>query len=489
MKEVRPIKISSGTLRKKFNEALDHNIICQNALLMVLAAMNSDKTYTDNDKQKKAQKLIQHNCTKEYILRVVPQISDKYWPAKHQISRLQSVLEGSYTFRRYYIADSFLKSVDWDDIPGKQPNKESYSHDRGKALKQYIYENQLVELVLEKMGCENIQYHTHKDYWSCSNPGGDNRSAVNIYNTPYLYVKNRSKHYDADLITFIELSLAMSFKETLGFLYEVLKLHSDDPALITAHKNYLDNETEREEQDEVGIVQPITYMDEAELLRYVPLLHIDWYRDSIMPWTRDKFGLRYSYTMQRVVIPLRYYATGYLMGFNSRTTIDNYELFDIKKYFLSPGYQKNQNIYGLWENKKAIKEIGYVIVFEGCRSVLKLDTLYQRTPDGMDKSVGVALLGCELSETQAQILLDLDVDIVISLDKDRSIGELRHCCEQLRGRTNRNIYYTWDTESLLGEKDAAIDKGKAVFEKILSHKVLYNEEEHAKYLENIGRTA
>ena len=61
--------------------------------------------------------------------------------------------------------------------------------------------------------------------------------------------------------------------------------------------------------------------------------------------------------------------TGELLGYNARTSVENYELFDIPKYFITLGYQKQNNIYGLYENYKSIKEADYVTVFESEKSV------------------------------------------------------------------------------------------------------------------------
>ena len=41
-------------------------------------------------------------------------------------------------------------------------------------LKRYIYENNLIQVILEKLGCKDIIYHKEKEYYSASHPDGDN---------------------------------------------------------------------------------------------------------------------------------------------------------------------------------------------------------------------------------------------------------------------------------------------------------------------------
>ncbi len=79
--------------------------------------------------------------------------------------------------------------------------------------------------------------------------------------------------------------------------------------------------------------------DEKELDAFVPYVHIDWYKEGVMPWTVKKFKLGYSYKYKRNVIPLRYWLTGELMGYNMRTTVENYDLFDIKNITLHQDIQ------------------------------------------------------------------------------------------------------------------------------------------------------
>ena len=53
-------------------------------------------------------------------------------------------------------------------------------------LKEYIYNEQKIEYVLEQIGCHEIRYNAQKEYWSAAQPDGDNPQGVNIRNNQYL---------------------------------------------------------------------------------------------------------------------------------------------------------------------------------------------------------------------------------------------------------------------------------------------------------------
>lgn len=355
------------------------------------------------------------------------------------------------------------------------------------SLKEYIFEKQKIEYVLNEIGCHNIEYHTNKDYYSCANYKGDNNSAINVKNCPYLNVKNwtKEKYFDkkADIITLVEYNQKLSFRKAVKYLHEILGLEykwSGRPKKEIKKSNDILNMgveifTKHSCAKKVDVSE-IQVLNEELLHDYIPLLYIGWFREGIMPWTANKYGLAYSYRRKRVIIPMRYWLTGELLGVNSRTTVENYEEFGIKKFFITPSYPKSLNIFGLWENRKAIEDADYVVVFESEKSVLKRDSLNDPT--------GVALSGHTISDEQVRILIGLNVDIIISLDNDIPVEEVRHICEKFNNI--RNVYYTHDKWGLLGKKDSTADKENKIYNFLLNHKVKYDAEEHRKYLASLN---
>lgn len=350
-------------------------------------------------------------------------------------------------------------------------------------LKEYIYKESKIEYILEEIGCHNIVYHPNKEYYSCSNFNGDNPSAINIKNNEYLCVINytRTKEFsdNSDIITLVQYNKSMSFIEAIKYIHQILDLpfefkkKNNNPQKKIDHLNIFRRQL-RSNRRAIN-VDDIHILDDKLLDDFVPMLHIDWFREGIMPWTRDKFKLAYSYKHKRVVIPMRYWATGELLGFNQRTTVENYEEFGIKKYFITPTYQKALNLYGLYENYHSIQKAGYVVVAESEKSVLKRDSLGDGTV--------VALSGKSISDEQVRILLGLNVEIVIGLDKDVDINEVRHICNKFKNA--RKVSYIHDFMDILGEKDAPMDAHNKDYQFLLESRVVYDRSEQRKYQESL----
>ena len=349
------------------------------------------------------------------------------------------------------------------------------------SLKKYIFDNEKIEYVLEKIGCHNIKYHSN--YYKCSNYNGDNPNAITVNNNEYINVINYTrKEFDckSDIITLTEYNKKLSFLEALKYLHTILDLEYKQKGYIKPSKqkeDILDIFKRVSCNKTIQDVGDIIVIEEEVLHDYEPILYIDWYREGIMPKTAEKFGLAYSYNKKRIIIPMRYWMTGELLGINSRTIVKNYEEFGITKFFITPTYKKSINLFGLYENYDTIIKAGYVVVYEAEKSVLKRDSLFDST--------GVALSGHSMSDEQVRILIGLNVEIIISMDKDVPIEEVRHMCDKFYGV--RNVSYTHDKYGLIGEKDSIADARCNVFDYLLKYRIPYDENEHKLYLQSFKK--
>ena len=352
-------------------------------------------------------------------------------------------------------------------------------------LKEYIYEQNKIQDILEELGCHEIKYNEQKEYWSAAHADGDNPQGVNIRNNQYLNYRSFSRGVDyedgQDLISLVETTKKLSFIESVKYIHKILKLPFEfkkqeekpqkkfDP--LSIFKKVLRNSRGIVNVDDIHI------LDDKLLDDFIPMLHIDWVKQGITERTRKKFGLAYSYKHKRVVIPMRYWATGELLGFNQRTTVENYEEFNIKKYFITPTYPKQLNLYGLYENYDAIQKAGYVVVAESEKSVLKRDSLGDSTV--------VALSGKSMSDEQVRILIGLNVEIVIALDNDVDINELRFLCEKFKNI--RKVSYVRDFMGILDKKDAPMDACNKDYQFLFDNRIVYDKNEQHKYQESLAR--
>lgn len=350
-------------------------------------------------------------------------------------------------------------------------------------LKNYIFENSQIENILNEIGCKNIVYHPNKEYYSCSNFNGDNPSAINVRNNEYLGVINytRPKDFDdnSDIITLVQYNKSMSFIEAIKYIHKILDLPFEFKKVKTTEKKYdpLALFKRVANRQRVVNVDDIHVLEDKLVDDYVPMLHISWVREGITERTRKKFGIAYSYKHKRIVVPLRFWLTGELLGFNQRTTVENYKEFGIKKYFITPTYPKCLNLYGLYENYESIQKAGYVIVAESEKSVLKRDSLGDSTV--------VALSGKSISDEQIRILIGLNVEVVIGLDVDVDINEIRHIAEKFYNI--RPVSYIYDKWDLLTDKQAPMDASNKVYQFLFNHRVKYDAFEHEEYLKSLEK--
>src|SRR5206468_10485210 len=80
--------------------------------------------------------------------------------------------------------------------------------------------------------------------------------------------------------------------------------------------------------------------------------------------------------------------------------------------------------------------------------------------------------GDDLSPAQVALIksLGLDIKIIICYDKDKSEEEI---LDQVRKFTNRKIFYIFDKDGLLSEKESQVDRGIEIWERLYEKKILY----------------
>ena len=343
-------------------------------------------------------------------------------------------------------------------------------------LKQYIIENELTINILDDLNCYSPIKKSKE--WRCGLPGDHNNSRVSIKIDTLkttIYKSSDGKVF-GDIFT-----LCMDIKEfdfysankylhgLLGLEFDIKKLKEktakgEDP--LSIFKKI------KRERTVVNVDTEI--YDESIIKQYEPLLHMSWVHEGIIEPTRKVFNIGYSFDRQRIVIPHRYWCgnPNEYLGVMGRTTIEAYEMLEIPKYYPLKKFTKGNNLYGLQENYKYIQEAGYVSVFESEKSVLKRHSKLDKT--------GVALSCHDVTDEQLRILIGLNVEIVIILDKGISIDHIRSICDRFYGI--RNVSYIYDKYDLLQDKESPADKVNKVYDYLFKYRVKYDESERKKYL-------
>jgi hypothetical protein len=215
---------------------------------------------------------------------------------------------------------------------------------------------------------------------------------------------------------------------------------------------------------------------------YMPL---EWEQEGITEDSIKRFGIKFCFSRYAAIIPHRSF-DGKLIGIRGRHFLQQ-DIEDGRKYMpimiqgLLYRYPTNYSLYGIWENKENIKKYRKVMIFEGEKSVLKIDNYL-----GENNNVALATLGMNLSLYQRNLLLGLGVEeIIICYDKQYNVDALedknhpdhkeivryiKNIIKIIKMFVNYcNVYVIFDWDNKLNYKDSPVDKGKEVFLELLQN--------------------
>lgn len=211
--------------------------------------------------------------------------------------------------------------------------------------------------------------------------------------------------------------------------------------------------------------------------------HVSWVRDYISPDIMKKYNIKLDILRQRIIIP-HYDIDDRLVGIRVRNLDEDMVERGMKYVPLFTSKTTNyrhmtgSNLYGLNITKDNIEAVKKVVLFEGEKSVLALDTFYG------GKGIGVGVSGANLSEYQRHILNKLDIEeVVIAFDKEfHEIGDPleRFYADKIEKtiinklKASYNISVIWDTKDLLDYKDSPTDKGKDVWLELWDNRIRIN---------------
>lgn len=356
-------------------------------------------------------------------------------------------------------------------------------------LKEYILKTNSTKYILESIGCHKIVDHPsveeNKSTITCAQPDGDNPTGVVIKLCKDLnyYSYSRKIHIEdgKDIFNLIQDIKNIKFSEAIKYTHKLLGLkYVYSPHQIKEDKPKFDPleifKRAASRKRRICDIRDIKYLNEEILEDFYPSIHIDLFKEGIIKKTIDKFRLGYSYKWKRTIFPHYYWLTGQLIGYNARTSVKNYDLFDIPKYFITPGMKKEFNLYGLYQNIEEIEKQHIIVVGESEKSVLKRDS--------RGDSTWVAISGKSISEEQVRIILGLDInEVVIALDKDVPIEEVWSICE--RFYRIRKVSYILDVHNLLNETDSPADASNKIYQFLFKHRIVYDESKHKEYLKRL----
>lgn len=202
-------------------------------------------------------------------------------------------------------------------------------------------------------------------------------------------------------------------------------------------------------------------LDKDIMNKYKNVTISSWVNEGISKEVLEKYQVRYDDNACRIVFPI-WDIDGRLINIKGRAAHPRWKEFGMAKYIYYFPLGKNDLFWGYHWHLQDIIRKNEIILVEGEKSVMKLET------NGISNAV--ALGTSHLSKEQMQILLKLRVDVVVALDKDKNPREDKNL--QNLSKYNK-CFVIIDNNNLLKEKDSPIDCGIDVFKKLYEQKEIF----------------
>lgn len=332
-------------------------------------------------------------------------------------------------------------------------------------LTKYLRDNPKdIISILENTGFYNISFFEYSNEIRCAWEEGGNPTSVCI-NVNNLLAICFSKDIGGTLFTLIMQHNDWSLSKVLDFISRLLKVegNEEDPFIFGGFY--------RSFRNILGEKRELPTYSKSLLDKYIKAPNTRFLNDNITLQTQFKFNVMYDPITNRIVVPW-YDKNGNLVGASGRYNFE--ELGNSPKWKAMMNFSKGSFLYGMFENKKGIEEAGYVIIGESEKFVMQLDSYGYHN--------GLALGGCNISDTQARLIKSLPIDkIIIALDEGLNLEHVLEQADKLKGgifNSNKEIYVIFNNDYNIlpkGSKMAPTDVGKEKFE-ILLRKYCYRKE-------------
>lgn len=205
----------------------------------------------------------------------------------------------------------------------------------------------------------------------------------------------------------------------------------------------------------------------SDLNRFVDKLPYAWIKDGISVDTMRKYHIGYYPLNDCTTIPA-FDRDGELVGIRGRFWRE--EDIELGKYRpiccngIEYRFPSGNVLYGLYQNQENIRATHEVKIFEAEKSVMQME-------DILERNNSVAIFGSNLSHTQLQQLIKLEVErYVICLDKWGSEEDRKRCNKSVEKIAKMCKLYgeviVIEDNGELDYKDSPSDKGKEIWERL-----------------------
>lgn len=214
---------------------------------------------------------------------------------------------------------------------------------------------------------------------------------------------------------------------------------------------------------EQHIERPILDWQKDYCEKYVDELPEEWLNEDMTEEALRTYNIRIDKASNRIVYPVLDSA-GKLIGVKGRTRLKDFKALKIQKY---ANYNKIVTIdyFQGWQQAfPAINSTKSVIIFEGIKSCIKAW--------GWGIKNTVAAETAKISDGQLQLLIKNGLrEVIFGFDSDQSLVALRNDTKVQMLHRFTKVSAICDNHHLLGTKEAPVDRGKEVFEKLYNERI------------------
>jgi DNA primase len=335
-----------------------------------------------------------------------------------------------------------------------------------QELKQRIFDLELVEKLLESLGCEYItppKKQPSGEYLVTAKlPDYPNKKAIQVYLTPNLHTNIVTCGISGNIFSLVAFILygSSTEDEVRSNLYQI-KTHICDllgfddllnqkytPTIPKVDWNYWLRPIQEARVRELDISDN-EVLDEKVLQEFITYPWQNWMIEDGISWkTQNFFGIGFHVLTERVTIPV-HNKRGELIGIKGRYVGCDPEQLESKKYNYIYSMAKSIELFNLFRAIPYILLAKKVIVVEAAKTVIKLW-------DWDIRNV-VSIEGDRISPVQIKLLkeLGLDIEIITIFDKDKDEEFVK---KQLKQIKNRKTYYSIDDEDRFKGKESPADR-------------------------------
>ncbi|ASA22611.1 DNA primase [Paenibacillus donghaensis] len=344
-----------------------------------------------------------------------------------------------------------------------------------KLIKEKILTDEKVGELLELMDCEHVEKKNNRYEAQLPNKfESPNKRSVQVYLNESMSSRIRTLgESDIDIYglvsyivfdKFLEEERRSNLPKSKRWICEKLGYteflnESYTPLPTSDHLKWLrEVKKQRKKKRNLDHIENQIYGDDI-LSQFIMVPHLLYINEGINYLTQIEFQVGYDIKSQRIIYPI-HNSYGDIVSIKGRTIFDDYEERDIYKFLYLINFNKMVELYNWHRALFYIIENKEVLIYEGEKSTW-LSSQY-----GFRNCVAIS--GDDLSDWQVSMIkgLGIEIDIIIALDKDKSIEAVKKQGAKF-GKT-RNVYALWDRDGMFSNKDSPTDLGEVVFKRLYS---------------------